>query len=120
MYKLTRDVLVQTIGFSRSAGKEIAKGEIRNENLWDTWVREGVVIKVTNQPTPIPKPDKEEEAPLPKESGASPGKIKSESDKQLQDMSMAELKEMAKRFKLKGVHFFKDKQALIDKLEALS
>ncbi|NIQ08549.1 MAG: hypothetical protein GWO23_02210 [Gammaproteobacteria bacterium] len=115
MYKLTRTVLVQTTGFSRSAGRQIAPGEIQNDALWQAWLDEGIVIE--QEPDSQPQKPEKEEAPLPQKTGASSSEVK---DYELREMGMDELKAHAKRLGIRGTHLYKSRDTLIKKIEGLS
>lgn len=115
MYKLTQDVMMLNTGFSRPAGRQIGKAEVRNDALWDMWVAEGIVIEVDKAP-PAPQEPEKEEAPLPH---AEPLMNKEEGDKQLRDLSDEELRGMARKHKIRSWHLMK-RETLIESIEELS
>ena len=115
VYTLTRDVVVQSTGFTRAAGRNIGENEIRNQKLWDAWVAEQVVVPVVQE-----KPVVKEAAPVAPQKGAALEKRKLEvvGDAQLYEMPEDDLRAMAKRLKIKSWHL-KKVETLIEEIEGL-
>jgi hypothetical protein len=120
MYKLTQDVMVLTNGFHRTAGQPIGKGEIRDEALWETWVREGVVVDAPDRPlVPSASAEPEEKkAPLP-HGGPSSEQDDPDADAELRKLSRDELVHMAKKMRIKSANNMK-RETLIRRIEELS
>jgi len=118
MAKLTRNVMVLSTGLTRSKGANINQAEVP-QNVWDTWVKEGVVEVDTPPDPPAPLEIKPEIEVSPSPHGGDTPSEDVTADEQLQSMTLKELKEMSKRLGIRNGHLMK-RSTLLTKIEALS